>query len=98
VIKDQLTMAELLALPPTFKLEVAGRAWGYGRTKSHEMQRANEFPCKVERQRGSYVVTKAALFDSLGIPAEFLFATDPEFVTQQLAQRAASPGATSDAA
>lgn len=77
MIKNQLSMAELLALPPTFKLEVAGRAFGHGRTKSHELQRAGEFPCKVLRQRGSYLVTKAALFEGLGIPSEFLFATDP---------------------
>jgi hypothetical protein len=69
----QMTMDELLALPATFGLEVAGRAWGYGRTKSHELARADEFPCKVMRKGKRYVVRKADLFTALGIPLEYLF-------------------------
>jgi hypothetical protein len=96
MISNQLTMAEILALPPAFKLEVAGRAFGYGRTKSHELQRAGDFPCKVQRKGrgpGAYIVTKAALFEGLGIPLEFLFATDAELVTRRLAERSSEPHA-----
>jgi hypothetical protein len=78
----KMSMAELLALDATFDLETAGRAWGYGRTKSHELVRAGEFPCKVQRLGRRYVITKAALFEGLGIPLEFLFATDPAEVAR----------------
>jgi hypothetical protein len=38
---------ELLALPVTVDLVTAGRAFGLGRTRSYELARAGEFPCRV---------------------------------------------------
>jgi hypothetical protein len=80
----QLTMKQLLELPPTMTLEKAGLAWGYGRTKSHELARAENFPCEVLRKGKQYIVTKAHLFTALGIPLEFLFTADPEVVRARM--------------
>lgn len=64
-----MTMDELLALPPAFNLETAGRAFDMGRTKSHQLARSGQFPCKVLRVGHTYRVTRAALFEALGITA-----------------------------
>jgi len=63
----RMSVAELLALPPAVDLPTAGRAWGLGRTKSHELARAGEFPCPVLRLGHTYRVTRADLLHSLGI-------------------------------
>ncbi|WP_245667603.1 hypothetical protein [Actinomadura macra] len=62
-----LTRDEVLALPVAFDLVTAGRAWDLGRTKSHELARAGEFPCPVLRIGSQYRVTRADLLRSLGI-------------------------------
>lgn len=62
-----MSTEELLALPVSFDLETAGRAFGLGRTKSHELARAGEFPCPVRRLGRRYRVTKADLFRELGL-------------------------------
>ena len=66
--KKQMTEEELYALPVSFDLETAGRAWGYGRTKSHQLARSGDFPCAVLRYGKRYVVTKLAVFEALGLP------------------------------
>lgn len=63
----QMSMTELLDLPVAFGIETAGRALGLGRTKSHELARAGEFPCKVLRIGKRYRVTKTDLFRELGL-------------------------------
>ena len=63
----QLTMEELLALPPSVDIITAGRAFGIGRTKAHELARANAFPCKVLRLGTRYRVPRSAIFEALGI-------------------------------
>ncbi|GGQ23700.1 hypothetical protein GCM10010140_62480 [Streptosporangium pseudovulgare] len=62
-----MSLAELLALPAAVDLVTAGRAWGLGRTKSHDLARAGEFPCPVLRLGNAYRVTRADLLRSLGI-------------------------------
>ncbi|HUK69044.1 MAG TPA: hypothetical protein VLW50_09895 [Streptosporangiaceae bacterium] len=62
-----MTIAEVLALPAAFDLSTAGRAFCLGRTKSHELARAGEFPCPVLRLGKSYRVTRTDLLRSLGI-------------------------------
>ena len=62
-----LTIDEVLALPVAVDLVTAGRAWGFGRTKSHELARAGAFPCPVLRIGNAYRVTRADLLRSLGI-------------------------------
>ena len=63
-----MTEEELYALPVSFDLETAGHVWGFGRTKSHQLARAKQFPCTVLRFGGRYVVTKLAVFEALGLP------------------------------
>ncbi|MER5647310.1 hypothetical protein [Streptosporangium sp. NPDC002524] len=66
-----MTLGELLSLPAAVDLVTAGRAWQFGRTKSHELARRGEFPCPVQRFGNAYRVTRADLLRSLGIdPAQ----------------------------
>ncbi len=58
---------ELLALPVSVKLVVAGRAFGLGRTKAFELAQAGEFPCRVLRVGNRYRVPRSALLEALGI-------------------------------
>lgn len=57
---------ELRALPVTVDLKTAGRAFGFGRTKSYELARAGDFPCPVLPLGARFVVTKIALLRALG--------------------------------
>lgn len=66
----EMSSGELAGLPVAFDLETAGRAFGLGRTKSHELARAGDFPCPVRRLGVRYRVTKADLFRALGLDAE----------------------------
>ena len=61
-----LSPAELRNLPSVIDLVTAGRAFGLGRTKSHELARAGQFPVPVLRLGNSYRVTRAALPRALG--------------------------------
>ena len=65
--KSSMSMEELLALPVAFPVVVAGRAFGIGRTKTHELVRDGRFPCKVLRVGNVYRVTRAELFRALGV-------------------------------
>lgn len=56
-----MSVEELQALPVTVDLATAGRAFGMGRTKSHELARAGEFPVEVLRLGRSYRVKRADL-------------------------------------
>lgn len=58
---------ELLALPVAVDLVTAGRAWGLGRTKAHDLARRGEFPCPALRIGNAYRVTRADLLRSLGV-------------------------------
>lgn len=63
----QMTPAELLALPVSVDLVTAGRAFGLGRTKAHELAKADEFPCRVLRVGPKYRVPRSEIFRALGI-------------------------------
>ncbi|WP_449062541.1 DNA-binding protein [Planomonospora algeriensis] len=62
-----MSRAELLALPPVIDIVTAGRALGFGRTKSYELARTGEFPCRVIRAGRSYLVPTAVLLAVLGL-------------------------------
>ena len=69
-MKQQMSTEELLALPVAVDLDTAGRAFGLGRTKAHELARTGQFPCPVLRLGKRYRVTKAAILEALGVAAE----------------------------
>src|ERR1700729_3121314 len=69
----EMTPDELAALPVSVDLETAGRAFGIGRTKSHELARAGEFPCRVLRVGMKYRVPRSAILEALGVTG-----ADPE--------------------
>lgn len=64
-------MDELLALPVSFSIDVASRAWGMGKTKGRELYAkndpANPYPCMVLKLGRELRVTKAELMRSLGL-------------------------------
>jgi hypothetical protein len=62
-----MTPDELLSLPVSVDLVTAGRAFGLGRTKSHELARAGDFPCRVLKVGERYKVPRWELFRALGI-------------------------------
>jgi hypothetical protein len=63
---ESMSSVELRNLPSVIDLVTAGRAFGLGRTKSHELARAGQFPVPVLRLGNSYRVTRAALLRALG--------------------------------
>lgn len=73
----QLTMEELFALPPSVDIITAGRAFGIGRTKAHELARTQDFPCKVLRLGTRYRVPRSAIFEALGIDPAAVPARSP---------------------
>jgi hypothetical protein len=75
----EMSPGELRALPVSVDLATAGRAFGFGRTKSFELARAGKFPCRVIRipgnggddaAGGKYRVPRSAIFEALGEPDE----------------------------
>lgn len=80
-----MSMEELLALPVSIDLETAGRAFGLGRTKSHELARADDFPCPVKRFGNRYRVLRADLLAAVGL--------DPVLAARQPAAEPAADSA-----
>ena len=76
-----MSLEELRALPVSVDLPTAGRAFGIGRTKAHELARGGEFPCRVLRVGAKYRVPRAAIFEALGLnpadPSKERHAADP---------------------
>ncbi len=71
----EMSPDELRALPVSVDLATAGRAFGFGRTKSFELARAGNFPCRVikiagngrdDAVGGKYRVPRSAIFAALG--------------------------------
>lgn len=65
-----MTTGEIRALPVVVDLVTAGRALGIGRTKSHELARAGEFPVPLLRLGTRYRVRRADLLELLRIEDE----------------------------
>lgn len=65
-----MSEAEIRALPVGVPLVKAGRALLMGRTKSHELARAGDFPIKVLRIGATYVVRKVDLLAYLGLDTD----------------------------
>ena len=62
-----MTARELMNLPVSVDIVTAGRAFGLGRTKAHELARTGEFPCQVLRVGERYRVPRHSLLQALGI-------------------------------
>jgi hypothetical protein len=62
-----MTATELVALPVSVDLVTAGRAFGLGRTKSHELARTGQFPCRVLKVGERYRVPRTELLRALGV-------------------------------
>lgn len=77
----EMTVEELRTLPVSVDLVTAGRAFGLGRTVSHELAKAGRFPCRVLRVGARYRVPRSEILRALSIDAD----GNP-------AQEAAAPG------
>ncbi|NDL57034.1 hypothetical protein F7O44_08115 [Phytoactinopolyspora sp. XMNu-373] len=53
--------------PAAVPLVDAGRAFGLGRTKTHELARAGEFPVPLIKIGSSYRARRSDILDALGI-------------------------------
>ena len=62
-----MTHEELMALPVSFDLMVAARAFGIGRTLAYDMAKRGRFPVRVLRVGNRYRVTRADLLRALGV-------------------------------
>jgi hypothetical protein len=58
---------ELLELPVTVDLLTAARAFGLGRTVAYSLAKRAQFPCRVFRAGGRYVVARGDLLRALGV-------------------------------
>ena len=68
MIESPMTTEELLALPVSVDLVTGGRAFGLGRTKSYELARQGEFPCRViPVGSGKYRIPRSAILAALGV-------------------------------
>ena len=91
---SEMSEQELRDLPVTVDLVTAGRAFGLGRTKSHELARAGEFPCPVLRIGTRYRVRKTDVLREAGMPGQDgPPATEPEIAVGDRAPHGpAEPG------
>jgi hypothetical protein len=62
-----MTREELLALPVSFGIDLAGRALGMGRVKARTLHRAGRFPIKVRAHGATLTCTRHELFSYLGL-------------------------------
>lgn len=69
-MNHEMTLDELRALPISVDLVTAGRAFGLGRTVSHELARTGQFPCRVLRVGNRYRVPRSDICRALGIDAD----------------------------
>ncbi len=65
-----LSIQEVLKLPATIDVVTAGRALGIGRSRSYELARIGEFPCRVVAVGRTYRVPTAGLLRLLGISSD----------------------------
>lgn len=77
MMKDGMTLAELLAMPVMVDIGTASRALGLGRSTGYELARRGEFPCRVLHVGSSYRVPTAELLRLLGIHLDELHRNSP---------------------
>ena len=65
-----MSHGELLALPVAVSVYTAGRAFGMGRDKTRQLARDEKLPFAAVRLGQSLMVTRAALFEALGLDPE----------------------------
>lgn len=65
--RNEMTLAELLALPLMVDVSTAARALGLSRSTGYQLARRGEFPCRVLHVGSSYRIPTAELLRVLGI-------------------------------
>ena len=67
VTVKRLRTEEVMDLPVTVDILTAARAFGLGRTVAYGLAKRDEFPCRVFRAGGRYVVARGDLLRALGL-------------------------------
>ncbi|WP_067141607.1 helix-turn-helix domain-containing protein [Microtetraspora malaysiensis] len=62
-----MSLTELAKLPAVIDLVTAGRALGLGRTKTYQLAKTGQFPCRIIRIGKTYLVPTADLLALLGL-------------------------------
>lgn len=62
-----LSVADVQQLPAVVDLVTAGRTLGLGRTKTYQLARTGQFPCRVIRVGKTYLVPTAEILALLGL-------------------------------
>jgi hypothetical protein len=65
--KNNMTIAELLALPVSVPIVTAGRAFGLSRDGVYDLRKRDAFPCRTIKVGRATVVPRAELLRVLGI-------------------------------
>ena len=65
---EGMPTSEIRALPVTVDLATAARALRLGQTMAYTLAKRDEFPCRLFRQGGRYVVARGDILRALGIP------------------------------
>ena len=65
--RDEITLTDLRALPPTIGLDTAARLLGIGRTTAQMLARNDKVPVPVLRVGSQYRVPTAPLLRLLGV-------------------------------
>lgn len=60
------TLAQIAKWPATVDLPTAGTAYGISRAHAYELVKRGEFPARVIKAGGRYVVVTASILRSLG--------------------------------
>lgn len=69
-ISPDLTIRDLLALPPSVDVGTASRALGISRSHGYNLAHADEFPCRVVRAGRLFRVVTTDLLRVLGVSDE----------------------------
>lgn len=66
-MKPGMTAEQIRQLPAVVDLVTAGAVLGLGRTKTYQLAKAGDFPCRIIRVGKAYLVPTAALLALLGL-------------------------------
>jgi len=88
---DQMTLAEVQALPAVVDLRTAAQALGLGRTLAYQLARRGEFPCRILRAGTAYRVPTAELLRALGLSTAAASTSAVDSSAQQRPARGSIP-------
>lgn len=64
---ESVPLSEVFALPTKVDMKIAAKVLGLRLTTAYRLARAGEFPCRLRKERGAYVIRLYDLMRSAGI-------------------------------